>query len=92
MTHTPGPWKIDPVPPLAVIADNEDGDGIATLEGDAGFPEIHANARLIAAAPDLLEALKEAIEELNQCCSDAHGEDYNNPKFNAVLAKVWGQS
>ena len=63
--HTPGPWKMDVVLPLCVIQDNEDGEGIATIEGDNRFSEVKGNARLIAAAPDLLEAAREAIEDIS---------------------------
>ena len=39
--------------------------------GYAGVGEATANARLIAAAPDLLEALREILGPLN-VCSDNH--------------------
>lgn len=55
--HTPGPWKVDPNFPGMVRIDDDPTSGI--LVGLA------ANARLIAAAPELLEALKEAMGELN---------------------------
>jgi len=55
--HTPGPWKLD-------IFDggiNVDGERpIALMLGLA--EEGLANARLIAAAPELLEALKRYVE------------------------------
>ncbi len=50
-----------------------------------------ANARLIAAAPELFEALVEAIAELNACCEEIDEESYNNPKFNAIIAKAKGE-
>ena len=57
--HTPGPWKVDEAEdlPLAVIEDTADGHGIAEL-GERN-PCSVANARLIAAAPDLLAALEQ---------------------------------
>ena len=53
MAHTPGPWKYSPChieegPPVVLAAD---GWIIATTSSDD-------DARLIAAAPDLLEALE----------------------------------
>jgi hypothetical protein len=51
MSHTPGPWKIA----------CESGDWFATLNDYAPIPATEANARLIAAAPDLLEALRDVI-------------------------------
>lgn len=64
-THTPGPWRVD----------NRDGDPrircerycIALVTGgldDDGEvePVRYANAHLIAAAPELLKALKQIVE------------------------------
>jgi hypothetical protein len=54
--HTPGPWSIDTY--LGVVACGR----IVALTGiDAGFHR-DANARLIAAAPDLLEALENLLK------------------------------
>jgi hypothetical protein len=57
MRHTPGPWRTDrpyDAPSIYVIA----GEG-ATLTRVASVRDAHkANARLIAAAPELLEALQ----------------------------------
>lgn len=61
--HTPGPWRIFETDHGSKIIGigSEDGAGVA----DAGFglwggdsDEARANARLVAAAPELLEALK----------------------------------
>jgi hypothetical protein len=63
--HTPGPWSVE---------DNDRGEGksshpnqIMTAKGDGicemyhDMPERAANELLIAAAPELLEALKVAL-------------------------------
>lgn len=69
--HTPGPWRVDP----AANCDIQTSDGsfeIATTHpgflsrGKADPGRAQANARLIAAAPDLLAAMREQIAE----CSD----------------------
>lgn len=60
--HTPGPWtarKHTDTKGWTVSA----GNSIASVKPR---PEAEANARLIAAAPELLEALKEIREA---CCS-----------------------
>lgn len=62
--HTPGPWSFEMQEFGAVIV--SDGSSIATafaskVISGAELP-MEANARLIAAAPDLLEALKELVE------------------------------
>ena len=62
-THTPGPWRTD-----AGVILSEDGRGIAVAQGPSRvfqprrFAPEHErlpNAKLIAAAPTLLEALEE---------------------------------
>lgn len=55
MSHTPGPWKVDR--PYIRGA----GRAIATLESGRNEVEDAANARLIAAAPELYEALVDLI-------------------------------
>jgi len=75
MTHTPGPWAIDhqrigpPGEPVALLCDVNDSMSGTVIDwprgNDSGTAmsiddaENEANARLIAASPDLLEALKE---------------------------------
>ena len=67
--HTPGPWEVDYEGPcrLAIIAPNDvDGAMVAftnlqNVDGDMD----EANARLIAAAPDLLKAIKIARTWIN---------------------------
>ena len=68
--HTLGPWKIDDATdmPLAVIKDDENGMGVCEIglqhqpnKNDAS-PEQFANARLIAAAPELLEACRGLLD------------------------------
>ena len=59
--HTPGPWEVvvqpfaDPDAKGNTIYSVE-GYGIGRIWDENGNPENYANARLIAAAPDLLEA------------------------------------
>ena len=59
--HTPGPWTILPNTPHFVRAmhPTEGMQPIATVYHFDG--ELAANARLIAAAPELLEACKKAL-------------------------------
>lgn len=67
--HTPGPWAATPCldvgrygPPWTIRVDKQ--TVVASLIGAAlhrGAETAEANARLIAAAPDLLAALKELL-------------------------------
>lgn len=63
--YTPGPWTAEGWENLVVNAGN------VTLASTPGYTngnlaEAKANARLIAAAPELLEALKMAIDWANE--------------------------
>lgn len=85
--HTRGPWGVKPVgygvsiePDLAWVG-----------YGSAHDKDIHdANARLIAAAPELLEALELADE-----CGQATGADSSYPEawesIRAAIAKAKGE-
>lgn len=66
--HTPGPWNAGS---RAVVAD--DSTLICLLSGykDAGVSR--ANAQLIAAAPELLEALRTLIGEVDGLVGESHG-------------------
>ncbi|MFA5898819.1 MAG: hypothetical protein WC829_06865 [Hyphomicrobium sp.] len=59
--HTPGPWRVirQNDIPTAVMAPHPDLGGYGVCLIVVG-PEMEANARLIAAAPALVEALQEA--------------------------------
>jgi len=62
-THTPGPWTHSEEQGGYMIQVERDAQPIARV---AWFDQ-EANARLIAAAPELLEALGEAISTLETC-------------------------
>lgn len=80
--HTPGPWKLCPVVDSRGRTDQPDvrwvasdglvvDDPVVLLAGNLSHPEAVANARLIAAAPELLLAAKHAIEFMR----GMHGND-----------------
>lgn len=60
-SYTPGPWDYwsgyNPVDELEAQITTEDGD-IVIASYNRQIPEGEANAKLLAAAPDLLEALR----------------------------------
>ena len=57
--HTPGPWHTDvPDPAFVNYEVRTDQTIICTMGMDMPLEEEAANARLIAAAPELLEALR----------------------------------
>jgi hypothetical protein len=62
--HTPGPWVVGPVDDTIVTHLGADGFRyeVAAVDGDYNQPDewpvMEANARLIAAAPEMLQALE----------------------------------
>lgn len=68
--HTPGPWYYRPEEPL-VEAQNEEGFNLTIADCSRSFvlsdEEAKANARLIAASPDLLSACHEACRAAADC-------------------------
>lgn len=87
--HTPGPW--DRVGTL-VYALNEDGfNRFCALVQDAhtAKQELEANARLIAAAPELLEALEQFVAWVDAPCESAFS-DSQLASARAAIAKAKG--
>lgn len=86
--HTPGPWKVDQG---VVRTANPDVWFTQRWNGTLTNDVIQANARLIAAAPDLLTALRESKRAHHYCedcwyscpkaedgcCNRAEGTDCN---------------
>jgi len=60
MAHTPGPWKVKHKPHLAIYGPN--GHLVALVQVPCGW-DFNANARLIAAAPEILAALEMLLED-----------------------------
>jgi len=78
MKHTPGPWRTMRGPQNNfldhVMTDTVPGLGIATTWAHNQDSEQEANARLIAAAPELLEACKVAYDAIKAQPIDSFGE------------------
>ncbi len=97
--HTPGPWKHDDIYGLIVT---QDGAEIAACHAGrtGGKSETVPNARLIAAAPELLEALKQLLDDYSDatdCCDpncDCEGNDSKKrlaKLATAAIAKAEGK-
>ena len=95
MTHTPGPWKRGKADFAdRIVTDSDDqqqtiaevwyfGHSCATLD---------ANACLLAAAPELLEALEEAAELLDDAASGEYKPDsFSSEAARAVIATARGK-
>jgi hypothetical protein len=91
--HTPGPWSMDglrgvwliaarDVPQVArLTCDPDDAEGTAATEADA---------RLIAAAPELLDALEDAARWINTLPADIRLGSIMLEKLRAAIAKARG--
>lgn len=96
MNYTPGPWEVIEVKgsykiPFVVAAGEK---RVATCTGDQLNPEgtsigeARANARLIAAAPELVEALEGFLNPANFRLT--HGDSvFENAR--ALLARIKGE-
>ncbi len=71
MRRSPGPWKVEQGYPLSIV-DVENESIICTLDGGKLISDAD-NARLIAAAPDMLEFLKGFAQEYCYKCNAGHG-------------------
>jgi len=68
--YTPGPWEVSPGEFVMRIKSIHSSEMVACVtwlprEGRRSSEEAKANARLLAAAPELLEALKELLDNQN---------------------------
>lgn len=90
-THTPGPWRVGPVDDTIVT--DAAGKEVAAIDGDYNspdeWPRMEANARLIAAAPELLGALK-VILEVHEAVGA--GMSYSGHMARAAIAKAEARS
>ena len=90
--HTPGPWKLGQylgsLRQFVIhmdVGDKGRGSDVAFTSAAFGNNETIANARLIAAAPDLLEALK-------RCKFDSLNMTLEDREFcRAAIAKATGE-
>ncbi len=98
--HTPGPWMDSYrfTPAQAHLEVYASGVRCVAKVFNADFTqaEKEANARLIASAPDLLEALKLAANEINDLNHVLHtnGEFVNHTierGFRRIIAKATGE-
>lgn len=85
--HTPGPWRFKPHSVdsnyMLIFCSPDQGEG-DNLRGYCG----EANARLIAAAPDLLEALQRLV--MDGDVRDSAGKGAINEAL-AAIAKATGE-
>jgi hypothetical protein len=85
--HTPGPWAVSDISRDMIYDLN--GELLALIiDGESDETKL-ANACLIAAAPDLLEALKESLKEFLFDCYDDHP---SAKRWRTAIAKATGET
>lgn len=96
--HTPGPWWVgtgtsDQLGPVLAIVRKEEscGAAIAVIDTVTGDEVSQENARLIAAAPDLLAACIQAVTELEDCCTTPSDDWDFYEKLKAAITKAEGE-
>jgi hypothetical protein len=91
-THTPGPWSIIWFGGMQ-IGHEPTGEAVCTMWGsdtDPADPK-HANARLIAAAPELLEALQEIVRKFDAAPDEVKNVPLGIMKARAAITKATGE-
>ena len=85
-THTPGPWHIMDHDKEMIYITSADG-GICKIPSIRHFEQQKANAKLISAAPELLEACKEALR-MYEKLQPAGGWQYVHDSLRSAIQKA----
>ncbi|AVR83667.1 MULTISPECIES: hypothetical protein [Bacteria] len=81
--HTPGPWEYSPVRGSVALLHIYCADNKGPFHVERSDAETDANAKLIAASPDLLEALQAVVNY-----GVMTGDDWIEEKVLAAIAKA----
>lgn len=84
--HTHGPWNAKD----SIVYSLESGKYVARCDIGGRDEETEANARLIAAAPDLLGALKEALDQLETWNTESE-PTFTMRRASEAIAKAEGR-
>jgi hypothetical protein len=87
-THTAGPWAAE-TNAAGLKVKSAEGDIIATPSGfDVGQEKAEANARLIAAAPEMLAALHRADAALSLLMATGNGDRHDLSALESIRAAI----
>jgi len=93
--HTPGPWSAELNGEDGKMEVHDESGCTCTVHGLKSDPEHVANLHLIAAAPDLLKALRLLVDHASQYAAMplAHSDTHKHVALaRAAIAKAEGQS
>lgn len=92
-SHTPGPWRTGDIYPYGAYGEDKPvkfgGQEIARVAATGDESATVANARLIAAAPELLECLRDFIETVQAVDPGIYCDAIDEAE--AVIAKATGR-
>ena len=91
--HTPGPWRVDrqnPSPTTGEWMISGSKPGYLAEVRDCGSGDVKSNARLIAAAPEMLEVLQLCRQHMYDHASNTPDNAFE--KLCAVIAKATGET
>lgn len=74
--HTPPPWFLDQFEDGSYLITPRDGFSIAPLKARPGFDHDLPNFTLMAAAPELLDALERLVDDLEESHADELNADH----------------
>lgn len=87
--HTPGPWRLSKITAFSIEGANgrhvaSSGGYSTNVNPEQADMESMANARLIAAAPELLETLEKLMEMREQCFIPNEEDWWDNMARSAI--------
>lgn len=97
MKHTPAPWAVSYEASPAICVHGSDHQRLAEIWLRGDIEKEEANARLIAAAPEMVEALKDILsgwKYIRQVHGDLYGVGWDRAqeKAESAIAKATGEA
>lgn len=89
LQHTPGPWAIAAPNPSIGFVVYSMGRVVAGVSAVLDAQDAHANAKLIAAAPELLDALDCLVDAVVNRAPADHLEGYLRTAERAIAKATW---
>lgn len=90
MKHTPGPWKTEGWG--NIIVNDSEGNTLCLYPQGATHKQTQANAHLIAAAPELLEALIDLVNVSENFPNELSKDHYSVKYAKEAIKKAKGEA
>lgn len=91
MSYTPGPWRANEHFNPPVCAEGDKSWIVQVISGHNDEAYL-ANAHLIAAAPEMYEALETAVNRLRESCDNSNRSINFIHRIESILKKARGES